>query len=217
MLGVDISRREAETAKELGLPSSRFMPTPRTMPRWRRCLRQGSMHFGRVDAVLNVAGIGGIQPLGDITIADYERVMAIDLRGVMLGTKHAVKAMLVSGGGVIPNWASAGGLKASRLPVSTYSAAKAGIIAFTKAAAVEYGPQGIRANAICPGRVIVTELARGRDAVNRHKDLVEALPLKRAAELEEVTELACFLAPDRAPSITGAVIPIGGGQTAVLA
>jgi NAD(P)-dependent dehydrogenase (short-subunit alcohol dehydrogenase family) len=125
--------------------------------------------------------------------------------------------MLPTGGGVILNWASAGGLNASHLPASTYSAAKAGVIAFTKAAAVEYGPQGIRANVVCPGGVIITEMTGGRAAVERHPGLVEAVPLKRGGEPEEIAELACFLASDRAPFMTGAVVTIDGGQSAVLA
>ena len=217
VLGADVSGREKETADELG-PA--FIPMHVDVTREsdvEAMMAAARDAFGRVDAVLNVAGIGGPQPLADVTVEEYERVMAVDLRGVMLGTKHGIRAMLPTGGGVILNWASAGGINASRLPVSTYSAAKAGVIAFTKAAAVEYGPQGIRANAICPGGVIVTEMAGGRDAVNRHRALVEAVPLMRAGEPEEIAELACFLASDRSPFITGAVIPIDGGQTAVLA
>src|SRR5262249_59075495 len=72
--------------------------------------------FGRVDAVLNVAGIGGAQPLADITLDEYDKIMAVDLKGVMLGTKHGIRTMLPTGGGVILNWASAGGVDAAPLP-----------------------------------------------------------------------------------------------------
>jgi NAD(P)-dependent dehydrogenase (short-subunit alcohol dehydrogenase family) len=96
-----------------------------------------------------------------------------------------------------------------------YSAAKAGVISVTKAAAVEYGPSGIRAIAICPG-LIATEMSGGHEAIKRHPQLVEAAPLKRAGEPEEVAELACFLASDRATFISGAIIPIDGGHSAGL-
>jgi NAD(P)-dependent dehydrogenase (short-subunit alcohol dehydrogenase family) len=217
VLGADISGREEETAAELGDPFVPFRADVSNEDDVEAMFAAALDAFGRVDAVLNVAGIGSMQPLAEIDLANYERVMATNLRGVLLGTKHAINTMLPTGGGVILNWTSAAGLNASRMPVATYSAAKAGVNAITKAAAVEYGPQGIRANAICPGGVIVTEMTGGRAALERHRNLVEGVPLKRAGEPEEIAELACFLASDRATFITGAVIPIDGGQSAVLA
>jgi NAD(P)-dependent dehydrogenase (short-subunit alcohol dehydrogenase family) len=169
--------------------------------------------FGKVDAVLNVAGIGGGGLMGDVTVDEYERIMAVNLLGVMLGTKHAIRTMLPTGGGSIVNWSSTGGMNGSKLPVAIYSASKAGVIAFTKQAAIDYARKGIRANAICPG-LIVTELSGGREAIEKFPQLVKGAPMRRAGEPEEVAELACFLASDRAPFLTGAVIPIDGGLTA---
>jgi NAD(P)-dependent dehydrogenase (short-subunit alcohol dehydrogenase family) len=171
--------------------------------------------FGRVDAALNVAGVAGAQALAEITPDEYDRIMNIDLRGVMLGTKHAIKTMLPTGGGSIVNWSSIGGMNGSVMPTSVYSAAKAGVIAFTKAAAIEYGTQGIRANAICPG-FIETEMSGGPGAATRFPALVQGSALKRGGQPEEVGELACFLASDRSSFITGAIIPIDGGSTASL-
>src|SRR5262249_12181778 len=188
VLGADISGREKETAEELGDVFVPFHADVSNEADVEAMFAAAIEFFGRIDAVLNVAGIGGVQPLAEISLADYERIMSVDLRGGMLGTKHAVNNMVPFGGGGILNLASVGGLNASRMGVSTYSAAKAGVIAFTKAAAVEYGDQGIRANVICPGGVIVTELTGGREAVNRHQALVESVPLKRAGEPEEVAE-----------------------------
>jgi 3-oxoacyl-[acyl-carrier protein] reductase len=91
-----------------------------------------------------------------------------------------------------------------------YSAAKAGVVAFTKAAAVEYGTKGIRANAICPG-FIETEMTGGPGTAEKFPQLVAGAALKRAGQAEEVAELASFLASDRASYITGAIIPIDGG------
>lgn len=168
--------------------------------------------FGRVDAVLNVAGIGAGGMLADTTMEEYDRIFDVNLRGVLLGTKHGIKTMIPTGGGAIVNWSSIGGLGAS-VGTSIYSATKAGVISFTKNAAIEYGTQGIRANAICPG-LTVTEMSGGREAIEKFPALVEGAPMGRAGEPEEVAELACFLASDRAPFLTGAVIPIDGGLTA---
>jgi NAD(P)-dependent dehydrogenase (short-subunit alcohol dehydrogenase family) len=160
-----------------------------------------------------VAGVAGAGRLADVTVEEFDRIVSVNLLGVMLGTKHAIRTMVPSGGGVILNWSSTGGMNGSRMPVAVYSATKAGVISFTKQAAVEYGRKGIRANAICPG-LTVTEMSGGREAIEKFPELVQGAPLGRAGEPEEVAELACFLASDRAPFLTGAVIPIDGGLTA---
>ena len=215
VLAADISGREDETAAALGDAVVPFRVDVVDEVQVEAMFAAAMEAFGRVDAVLNVAGIGGAQPVVDVTLDDYERIMAVDLRGVMLGTKHGIKTMVATGGGVILNWSSIGGMNGSRLPTSVYSAAKAGVIAFTKAAAIEYGEQGIRANAICPG-FIETEMSGGKGAAARFPALVAGSALKRAGQPEEVAELASFLASDRAAYITGAVIPIDGGTTASL-
>jgi NAD(P)-dependent dehydrogenase (short-subunit alcohol dehydrogenase family) len=215
VLAADISGREKETAAELGDAVVPFHADVTVEDDVAAMFATALDTFGKVDAVLNVAGIGSQQPVADISLDEYDRVMAVDLQGVMLGTKHGIKAMLPTGGGVILNWSSIGGMNGSRLPTSVYSAAKAGVIAFTKAAAIEYGEQGIRANAICPG-FIETELTGGKGSAERYPALVAGSALKRAGQPEEVAELASFLASDRAAYISGAVIPIDGASTACL-
>ena len=217
VFGVDITGREKETADELGDAFVPFNADVSDEEQVEAMFAAALEAYGRIDAVLNVAGVGGVpRGLADVLPEDYERVMSINLNGVFFGTKHAVRNMLPTGGGVIINWSSTAGLNAALRPVAVYSTAKAGVIAVTKAAAVEYGPQGIRANALCPG-LIVTEMSGGPQAIERHPELVEAAPLKRAGQPEEVGELACFLASDRASFISGAIIPIDGGSSAVLA
>lgn len=213
VLGADISGREKETAEELGDAFVPFHADVSQEPDVEAMFAAALEAFGRVDAVLNVAGIGTAGRMGDVTVEDFDRVMGVNLLGVMLGTKHGIRTMLPTGGGVILNWSSTGGMNGSKTPVGVYCASKAGVIAFTKQAAIDYGRKGIRANAICPG-LTITELSGGRAAIEKFPQLVEGAPMGRAGEPEEVAELACFLASDRAPFLTGAVIPIDGGLTA---
>src|SRR2546421_9952349 len=215
VLAADISGRQDETAEVLGDAVVPFQLDVADEASVEAMLAAAIEAFGKVDTVLNVAGIGSASPLADTTLEDFERVMAINLRGVWLGTKHGIRTMLPTGGGAILNWSSTGGMNGSRLPTSASSAAKAGVISVTKAAAIEYGTQGIRANAICPG-FIETEMSGGKGAAQRFPGLVQGSALRRGGQPEEVAELASFLASDRATYITGAVIPIDGGSTCSL-
>jgi len=213
VLAADISGAEKDTAADLGEAVVPFHVDVSNEADVEAMFAAEA--FRRVDAVLNVAGIGSAGALAELDLDDYERVMSVDLRGVMLGTKHGIRTMLPTGGGVVINWSSIGGLNGSRMPTSAYSMAKAGVIALTKAAAIEYGEQGIRANAICPG-FIETPMSGGKGAAERFPALIGGSALKRAGQPEEVAELASFLASDRAAYITGAIIPIDGGSTACL-
>jgi NAD(P)-dependent dehydrogenase (short-subunit alcohol dehydrogenase family) len=215
VLAADISGQEKATADELGEAVVPFHVDVTAEADVEAMFAAAVEAFGRVDAVLNVAGIASAGAVHEITLEDYERIMAVDLRGVMLGTKHGINTMLPTGGGVILNWSSIGGMNGSRMPTSVYSMAKAGVIALTKAAAIEYGDQGIRANAICPG-FIETPMSGGKGAAERFPALVGGSALKRGGQPEEVAEVASFLASDRASYVTGAIIPIDGGVTACL-
>jgi NAD(P)-dependent dehydrogenase (short-subunit alcohol dehydrogenase family) len=169
--------------------------------------------FGRVDVVCNVAGIADAAMLADVTMEQYDRLMDVDLRGVLLGTKYGIRAMVESGqGGAIVNWSSTGGLNGSMF-TGVYSAAKAGVIAITKTAAVEYGAQGIRVNCLCPG-FIYTAMSAGGENI---PGILEKAALNRGGQAGEVAEVAAFLASDRASFVSGAVIPVDGGWAAKLA
>jgi len=168
--------------------------------------------FGRLDVMLNVAGIAEGLMVADITQEHYDRTLDVDLRGVLFGMKHGIKAMLAGGnGGAIVNWSSVGGLGGSPF-TSVYNAAKHGVIGATKCAAVEYGPQGIRVNAVCPG-FIHTEIM----GAHPPPGILEKAALNRGGQAHEVAEVAAFLASDRASYVSGAIVPVDGGWSAKIA
>jgi NAD(P)-dependent dehydrogenase (short-subunit alcohol dehydrogenase family) len=170
--------------------------------------------FGRLDAVLNVAGIADAAMLTDVTMDHYDRMMNIDLRGVLLGMKHGMRAMVAAGnGGAVVNWSSIGGLNAA-MATSVYSAAKAGVISLTKSGAVEGARAGIRVNAICPGYIKTEIMGAG---LEHYPGAAELTPLKRLGQPHEIAEVAAFLASDRASFVTGAIIPVDGGRSVLIA
>lgn len=207
----DVSGGEEDTAAAIGDPAVSLRCDVTDEAQVEAMIHAAVERHGRVDAVLNVAGVAFFQDLGDLEMTDYERVLAVDLRGVVHGTKHAIRAMRTTGGGVILNWASVAAVVASP-GTGVYSAAKAGVVAITKTAAKEAGRFGIRANAILPG-LFLTEAA-----ANAPKEMIDnitaTIPVGRGGQPAECAELAVFLASDRAAFINGAAIVIDGGQSA---
>jgi len=171
--------------------------------------------YGRLDALFNNAGIEGEQaPTADATIENWERVIAINLRGVFLGLKHGIRGMLRNGGGSIVNNASVAGL-VGFAGIPAYCASKGGVIQLTRTAALEYASEGVRVNCLCPGVIETPMVERFVEGDAERRQQLEALePLARFGRPSEVAELALFLASDRSSFITGAVIPVDGGFVA---
>lgn len=170
----------------------------------RSCLN----HFGRLDALVNNAGVADFGPIEETDFARWRRVMETNLDGVFLMTQAATAALKETRGAIV-NIASISGLRASTLRVD-YGTSKAGVIALTQQQAVELGEYGIRANAVCPGPVR-TKLAMAvhtQDIIDAYHD---AIPLNRYGSEREIGELIAFLCSPRASYITGQVIAADGG------
>ncbi|HEU4799120.1 MAG TPA: SDR family NAD(P)-dependent oxidoreductase [Gemmatimonadales bacterium] len=177
--------------------------------------------FGRLDIAVNNAGIGGpTAPVGEYPIEGWDNIIGINLSGVFYGMHYQIPAMLASGSGAIVNMASVAG-KVGLANASGYSAAKHGVVGLTETAAIEYGAQGIRVNAVGPG-FINTPLIGKRSVINTANSsavdetaaLARLQPMNRLGEASEVAELVLFLASDRASFITGGYYNVDGGYLA---
>ncbi len=216
VLAVDISGAEEATAAALGDAVVPFHADVSQEPQVEAMMAAALERFGRVNAVLNIAGTQGGRTNPEVTMEEYETMTAVNLRGVVLGMKHGIRAMLASaGGGSIVNVTSVAGLNAEDRAPSMYSVAKAGVHALTKVAAVQYGADGIRANAIATG-FTMTEPMQGM-AADTLSEMSAKSVFKRPARPQEQAEVAAFLASDRASFVTGVIIPVDGGWSARLA
>lgn len=169
--------------------------------------------WGRLDVLCNNAGISGRKAkLLEQEASDFDEVITMDLKSVFLMMRHGMPLMQVAGGGSVVNIASTAGLAAvPGRPI--YSAAKAGVIGLTRTVAVEYGPENIRANCICPTG-IQTPQFRDVNTAETAAALVNLHAIKRLGEPSDIASAAAFLASDDACFVTGLAIPVDGGLTA---
>lgn len=176
--------------------------------------------FGAIDCFHNNAGIeGGVAPTHEYDEDLFDRVMAVNVKGVFLGMRHVLPVMLKQGSGSIVNTASVAGLVASP-GMSAYVASKHAVIGLTKTAAGEVGRAGIRVNAVCPGP-IDTRMIHALESMINHNDPASVgsryqsnIPIGRYGTAEEVANLVLFLSSGLAGNITGAQYVVDGGRTA---
>ena len=178
-----------------------------------------------LDAWINNAGVSGTmhRRLFDDDLADFHKVMSVNVLAVMAGTRDAARHMAEHGGGSIVNLTSIGGIQAGG-GVLTYRASKAAVIQFTKCAAIELAHHGVRVNAIAPGNIrtaIVRKSATGEDLekleqfeAKIRQRMRDDRPLKREGTVDDVAEAALYFATDRSRYVTGTVLPVDGGTVA---
>jgi NAD(P)-dependent dehydrogenase (short-subunit alcohol dehydrogenase family) len=215
--GVDLAAPDAEAWEpvEAAAPATRFDAADvRDEAAVAAAVRAAVEAFGGIDSVVNCAGVAGGGPVHMLDAAEWDRVLDINLKGTFLVCKHAIGAMLASGGGSVINIASVEAIEGFE-GGSAYNASKGGVVLLTRNLAIDYGRRGIRANAICPG-FIRTPLADAVFGDALHEPLervVEATQLGRMGEPHEIAAAALFLATDDSSYMTGQSLVVDGGYT----
>ncbi len=177
---------------------------------WQRTIDAAISNFGKINVLVNNAGIIERDSLEETTEETWDKIMAVNAKGVFLGTKAVIPHMKAAGGGSIINISSISGMISVGYPA--YNASKGAIRVFTKSAAVEYARDNIRVNSIHPG-TIWTSMSTYKRAFTR-EERAKTIPMRRVAEPEEIAYPALFLASDESSYITGSELVIDGGATA---
>ena len=182
---------------------------------WQSAIAATVSRFGALHILVNNAGIGGVGGLvEDTSVEDWDRVMDINGKGVFLGTKAAIPEMQAAGGGSIINISSQLGIVATDNTSPMYHASKGAVRILTKSTAIQFAPDGIRANSVHPGPVVTAMTERRREDPEAFALMRSRIPLGRFAEPIEIANAVLYLASDESGYVTGSEVVVDGGWVA---
>src|SRR5262245_48197672 len=181
---------------------------------WGEAVALAERRFGKLNVLVNNAGIGGAGRIEDTTLDAWERVMSVNATGVFLGTKAVIAAMRRAGGGSIVNISSQLGLVGMDDSSPQYTASKGAVRLLTKTTALQYAREAIRANSVHPGPIVTPMTEWRRADPENYRRMLSRIPLGRYGEPEEVAYAVLFLASDESTFMTGSELVIDGGWTA---
>jgi NAD(P)-dependent dehydrogenase (short-subunit alcohol dehydrogenase family) len=181
---------------------------------WQKAVEATVNRFGKLDVLVNNAGISGRGRVEDTTVEEWDRVMDVNAKGVFLGTKVAIPAMRRGGGGSIINISSQLGLVGTDHSSPQYQASKGAVRLLTKATAIQYAKEGIRANSVHPGPIVTPMTEAARADPERYQLMLSRVPLGCYGQPEDVAYGVLYLASDEARWVTGSELVIDGGWTA---
>ena len=209
----DEGRQLEAELNELGLPVVFVKLDVTSEQDWQNSIEFTVERFGKLDVLINNAGIYRTVPIEHTTAEEWDQVMEVNAKGVFLGTKHAIPAMRRAGGGSIINLSSVAGLIGSSRG-SAYAMSKGGVRLLTKSTAIQHAKDGIRANSIHPGLIDTVMIAESLATPERRAAAAARVPLGSIGTSEDVAYGALFLASDESSFTTGAELVIDGGLTA---
>jgi NAD(P)-dependent dehydrogenase (short-subunit alcohol dehydrogenase family) len=181
---------------------------------WQKAVEAAVNRFGKLDVLVNNAGISGRGRVEDTAVEEWDRVMAVNAKGVFLGTKVAIPAMRRAGGGSIINISSQLGLVGTDHSSPQYQASKGAVRLLTKATAIQYAKEGIRANSVHPGPIVTPMTEAARADPERYQLMLSRIPLGCYGQPEDVAYGVLYLASDESRWVTGSELVIDGGWTA---
>lgn len=174
-------------------------------------------HWGGLDIIFNNAGIGAAKPITEVDGDEFDRLFAVNVKGVYWGCKYALPYLLERGGGAIVNMSSNAGL-VGRAPDPIYSSSKHAVVGLTKSLAVTYAHQNVRVNAVCPGPIDTPALWRGADTDAERQErtprILASCPAARIASADEVAQAVLFLASDESRFVSGVGLAVDGAKAA---
>jgi NAD(P)-dependent dehydrogenase (short-subunit alcohol dehydrogenase family) len=181
---------------------------------WDRAVARTIERFGKLDVLVNNAGVSAVSRIEETTTKDWDHVMDVNAKGVFLGTRAVIPAMRRAGGGSIVNISSQLGLVGVDNSSPQYQASKGAVRLLTKTTAIQYAKEGIRANSVHPGPIVTPMTERGRADPARYRLMLSRIPLGRFGEPDEVAYGVLYLASDESAFVTGSELVIDGGWTA---
>ena len=181
---------------------------------WQAALDETVSRYGRLDILVNNAGISQWGLVHETSERDWERVMDINAKGVFLGTKVAIPAMIDSGGGSIINISSQLGIVGTEMSSPQYQSSKGAVRLLTKLTAMQYAEHGIRCNSVHPGPINTPMTQRRRENPTNYERMLSRIPMGRYGEPEEVANGVLYLASDESGWVTGSELVMDGGWTA---
>jgi NAD(P)-dependent dehydrogenase (short-subunit alcohol dehydrogenase family) len=182
---------------------------------WQEVVSTAVARLGKLDILVNNAGISGTYTSDLMSTEAWDRIMAINARGVFLGMKYAIPAMQKAGGGSIVNISSISGVVGQDYTHMAYNASKGAVRIMTKSAAVQYAKDGIRVNSVHPGIMPAMRTSRGSAMPETRQRMLAQVPMGREGRREEVGYAVLFLASDEASYITGTELVVDGGFLAL--